>query len=217
MIEINPVHIAYVFMIIGVVFCFIFSQREGEALREEVNRFAKPFVLLSNHISPEPPSSGLNVEHDKYDRNKLTVLPLDQQSGTMRAIISRANDEESVKLFAEMAEAAQEIERKVGRNRTKKVQYVEPINEILTITHTFLTGCENTALICTEGTKGQFDSFLFQQVKHRMVLMRRIKGSFGDEYKELCANYMDEIEAEARKQDEAARNRNKGKTRKNNK
>lgn len=201
----NPIHLAYGVMIIGVVFCYVMSRNQNKDMRKAVDEFALPFVRLSNYISPAPPAKGLTVE--ELGEGRVRPLPAEQQSGAMRAVMKRANEEESVKLFAQMVEAADEIVRQAGINRTKKSQFAQPVNEILNMTHTFLVGCENPATIDTEEKKAQFDSFLLEQVKHRMVLLHRIRGGTAEEYRELNRQYAREMEEQERQEIEAKRKR----------
>ena len=119
--------------------------------------------------------------------------------------------EESVKLFASMVEAADEVTRQAGINRTRKTQFVQPVEELLQLTHTFLVGCENPDTIDTEEKQRQFDSFLMDQVKHRMVLLRRIRGITAEEYRDLNRVYAKEMEAEEQKEQEERRTRGRKK------
>ena len=68
------------------------------------------------------------------------------------------------------------------------------------MTHTFLTGCENLASIDTESKLEEFNSFLNEQVPHRMTLLRLISGSLADEYRELNKVYAVEMEQIEREQ-----------------
>ena len=205
----NPIHLAYGVMIVGVIFCYVMSRNQNKDMRKAVDSFALPFVRLSNYISPEPPPKGVAVE--KLENGKVRVLPLQQQSGTIRAVMKRANEEESVKLFASMVEAADEVTRQAGINRTRKAQFAQPVEELLQLTHTFLVGCENPDTIDTEEKQRQFDSFLMDQVKHRMVLLRRIRGITAEEYRDLNRVYAKEMEAEEQKEQEERRTRGRKK------
>ena len=65
--------------------------------------------------------------------------------------------------------------------------------------HTFLVGCESLDTIDTLEKKQAFDSFLLEQPKHRMMLLKRISGAKGDEFRKLNRNYaaqMEQMEAE---------------------
>ena len=68
------------------------------------------------------------------------------------------------------------------------------------MTHTFLTGCENLAVLDTESKLEEFNSFLNDQVQHRMTLLRLINGSLADEYRELNKVYAAEMEEIERNQ-----------------
>ncbi len=206
-ISFNPIHLAYAVMVIGIIFCFVASRNLNKDMRKEVDSFALPFVRLSNYICPTPPDKGIQVE--QLGGGRVRVLPPEQQSETIRNVMRRANKEKSVKLFADMVEAADSVVRQAGINRTKKSQFAQPVNEILHMTHTFLVGCENPATIDTEEKREQFDSFLMKQVDHRMVLLRRIRGGTANEYRELNKVYAREMEAREKEEEQARRGKGK--------
>ena len=68
-------------------------------------------------------------------------------------------------------------------------------------------GCENLDTITTQEQREQFDSYLQDQVKHRMVLLKRIQGISGDEYAKLNKVYAAEMEKAEQEELEAKRNR----------
>lgn len=199
MLSFNPIQLAYGVMIVGMVLCFVLSRNFKKDMRKESDKFALPFAKLSNYICPNTLPVGLSVE--ELGGGKVRVLPLEEQSEQLRFVIKRANANKSVKLFAEMVSAADEVTKMAGINRTRKSQFSDPINEILHMTHTFLVGCENLGTIDTVEKKEQFDSFIQRQVEHRMVLLRRISGATAEEYRKLNRNYAEEMEAIEKQQE----------------
>lgn len=196
----SGIHLAYGVMVIGIIFCFVISRNQKKEMRKAVDAFAFPFVRISNYISPTAPENHLAVE--KQENGVIRVLPPEQQPGAIRAIMKRANEETPVKLFAEMADAADEVKRLAGINRTRKAQFADPVEEILLLTHTFLTGCEDVRRMDTTEKVEQFESFLQKQVKYRMILLRRISGGSAEEYRELNRVYAREMEMLEKKEGE---------------
>ena len=196
----SGIHLAYGVMVIGIIFCFVISRNQKKEMRKAVDAFAFPFVRISNYISPTVPENHLAVE--KQENGVIRVLPPEQQPGAIRAIMKRANEETPVKLFAEMADAADEVKRLAGINRTRKAQFADPVEEILLLTHTFLTGCEDVRRMDTTEKVEQFESFLQKQVKYRMILLRRISGGSAEEYRELNRVYAREMEMLEKKEGE---------------
>lgn len=196
----SGIHLAYGVMVIGIIFCFVISRNQKKEMRKAVDAFAFPFVRISNYISPTAPENHLAVE--KQENGVIRVLSPEQQPGAIRAIMKRANEETPVKLFAEMADAADEVKRLAGINRTRKAQFADPVEEILLLTHTFLTGCEDVRRMDTTEKVEQFESFLQKQVKYRMILLRRISGGSAEEYRELNRVYAREMEMLEKKEGE---------------
>ena len=118
----------------------------------------------------------------------------------MQGIFKRAGNNKAVKLFREMVEAEDALKKAAGKNRRKCYQFSDPVARILYMTHTFLTGCENLAVLDTESKLEEFNSFLNDQVQHRMTLLRLINGSLADEYRELNKVYAAEMEEIERNQ-----------------
>lgn len=192
MLQFNPIHLAFAVMIIGVVFTFVLSKQEIKRLRTLTDAFAIPFVKLSNYIAPQKPVSVLVIE--KPESGAIKPLPTEEQSKEMQGIFKRAGNNKAVKLFREMVEAEDALKKAAGKNRRKCYQFADPVARILYITHTFLTGCENLTVIDTESKLEEFNSFLNNQVQHRMTLLRLINGSLADEYRELNKVYAAEME-----------------------
>ncbi len=199
--KINPVHVAYAVTVIGMMFCFVLSRRQKKDIRKECNAFAAAFTKLSNYICPnrlDPERDRLAVE--ELEGGALRVLPEKEQPESIRGIMRRANAQRSVKLFAELSAAADRVTKEAGINRTKKYQFSDPINRLLYMTHTFLVGCENPATICTQERKEDFDSFLYNQVDHRMELLRRISREMEREFQDLNRAYAKEMEEREREE-----------------
>ena len=153
---------------------------------------------MSNHISPGPPGAGLSFRKTGPDR--IEVLSADAQPREMRAIIQRANDKESVRLFAALTKAAERLDAECGRDRTNRSQFYEPLREILEDAHAFLTGCEDLSRIDTREKQKRFERFLFDQVHYRMVLLRRISGARAEDYRKANAEYAAQMEEQERKE-----------------
>ena len=137
---------------------------------------------------------------EKTESGSIRPLPTEEQSKEIREIIKRAGNTKAVKLFREMVEAEDALKEAAGKNRRKCYQFADPVARILYMTHTFLTGCENLALIDTESKLDEFNSFLNEQVQHRMTLLRLISGSLAEEYRTLNRVYAAEMEQIEREQ-----------------
>jgi len=131
-----------------------------------------------------------------------------QQSDAIRAIVKRTNSSRTAQLFSQLDDAAEKVAKAAGINRTHKVQFQEPVDQLLLMTHTFLVGCQDPDSIDTPEKRAAFDSYLLEQPKHRMVLLKRITGSLADEYRELNKVYAAEME---RMEAEEQAQRKKGK------
>lgn len=186
------IRLAYGVMIVGMVLSFILSRNHKKNLRKTADQFALAFVRLSNDICPKTPPSGLLAE--ALDTGAILPRPLSEQPQAIRTAAERAMKEKSIKLFAQMDGAAAKLAEEVGKNRRLKSQFSEPVDQILMLTHTFLEGCENLTTVNTTEKLEQFDSFLLEQVKHRMVLLRRISGATAEEYRQLNRRYAREME-----------------------
>ncbi len=200
------IRLAYGVMIVGAILCFIFSKNHQQDLRRAANDFALAFVKLSNFISPKPPKEGLRVR--SLPDGGVQPLPLAEQPEALRRIVQRANEQDSVDLFAQADAAADKVSRRASANRTQRAQFQQPIDQLLLLAQTFLRGCEDLSTIDTEEKRAAFDSFLLEQPQHRMVLLKRITGDLADEYRSLNKKYaaeMEKIEA-----DEAKARRQKG-------
>jgi flagellar biosynthesis GTPase FlhF len=201
----NVVHLAYAVMIFGCVMTFVLSKNKKKEVRKASDAFAFPFAKLSNYIAPTAPAARLAVE--ELGDGKVRALPVEEQPEPIRFIMKRANTQKSVDLFAELVAAEEMVAKAAGRSRFDKREFLLPINQLLMMTHTFLVGCENLATITTQEQREQFDSYLQDQVKHRMVLLKRIQGFSGDEYAKLNKVYADEMEKAELEEREAKRNR----------
>jgi hypothetical protein len=108
-------------------------------------------------------------------------------------------------MFSELTDAYEELEKEVGHHRTYRSQFCDPLYSLLELTHTFLEGCEDLSRINTREKLKAFESYLFEQPKHRMVLIKRIPGSMADEYRDLNQAYQTEMEEIERAEQEAKR------------
>ena len=171
---VNPVHLAYGVMVVGIVFTFIFSRRKKGDLRTVTAGFVIPFVQLSNYICPRVPKSHLQVK--ELEDGKVQALPKEQQPGEIRAMLQRANEDTSVKLFAKLAEEAAKVQDKAGIDRKEKAHFAEPVDDI------------------------------YEQPKHRYMLMKRLPGSMNDKYSQLNTEYGDEMEELEKAEFEAMKN-----------
>ena len=201
MFEINPIHAAYAVMVIGMVFCFIASRKKTKGIRSGADEFVFLFAELSNYIAPNPPKEGLRTED--LGGGKVRPLPMEEQPHALRDIIKRANASKSVRLYSLLVDAENEVKELAGKNRTYKAQFYTPIRQIFLMTHVFLNGCENLQTIDTEKKLEQFNSFLLEQVDHRMVLLKRISGERSEDYQKLNKVYADEMEAREKEEIEA--------------
>lgn len=203
----NPVHLAYGLMVVGMMFYFVLDKDKKKNMRKLCDEFSIAFVKLSNFICPNTLRVGIAVE--KLEDGIVRSLEIDKQPSKIQALILRANMEEPVQLFAEMVEAADKITKSAGINRTRKEQFSDPINIILNMTHTFLNGCENLETIDTWEKSKYFDSFIQEQVSHRMVLLKRISSEMADEYRKLNKNYESEMKTIEQAERKAAKYRAK--------
>ena len=201
MFEINPIHIAYGVMIIGMMFCFIASRKKTKGVRNGADEFVFLFAEISNYVSPNPPKEGLRVEN--LGGGRVKPLPLEQQPHEVRDIIKRANANKTVNLYALLMDAESEMKEIAGKNKTYTAQFYTPIRQVYLMTHVFLNGCENLKNIDTETKLEQFNSFLLEQVDHRMMLLKRISGEKAEAYRRLNKVYAAEMEAREKEEMEA--------------
>lgn len=194
------IRLAYGIMIVGAILCFVFSKNHQRDLRKAANEFALAFVRLSNFVSPKPPSQKLKVR--ALPDGGVEALPLEEQPEPIRRLVGRAGEPTAVELFAQADAAADLVSRRSNFNRTQRAQFQQPIDQLLLLTQTFLRGCEDLRTINTEERLAAFESYLYEQPKHRMVLIKRITGDLADEYRSLNKRYaaeMERIEAEEAK------------------
>lgn len=189
----NIIRLAYAIMILGMIFSFILSRNQKKEIRKTVDGFALAFAQLSNLICPRPTEEKLGV--DKGHSDTVKAMPMDRQSPYIRSIVDAAMSPQSVSLFQQMVDAEDHLAQKVGKSKRWKEQFLEPVDNILAMTHTFLEGCENLQTINSQEKVKQFNSFLLEQVDHRMVLLRRIRGETAEAYRELNKHYAKEMEA----------------------
>ncbi len=199
------IRLAYGIMIVGAILCFAFSKNHQRDLRRAANEFALAFVKLSNFVCPKPPREGLRVR--ALPGGGVEALPLAEQPEGIRRLAERANAPEAVELFAQADAAAALVSRRSSFNRTQRAQFQEPVDRLLLLAQTFLRGCENLGTVNTEQRRADFDSFLFEQPQHRMVLIKRITGDLADEYRSLNKRYAAEMERIEAEEQEARRRR----------
>ena len=166
--------------------------------------FVIPFVQLSNYICPRVPKSHLQVK--KLENGKIMALPKEQQPGEIRAMLQRANEDTSVKLFAKLAEGAAKVQDKAGIDRKEKAHFAEPIEEMLQLTHNFVLCCEDLTRLDSKEKLEQFESYIYEQPKHRYMLMKRLPGTMNDKYSQLNTEYGDEMEELEKAEFEAMKN-----------
>lgn len=194
-----PTQFLYVLMIIAIFFSFLVSKRGMKEMRFRADRFAMAYLKLSNLISPEPPRKQLVVE--RLEDGSVRPLPFDQQPEELRFILRRGNSAQAEELYQEMDAAAVEIERHSMRSQGLKAQFAKPIGELCLIARTFLDGCIDLNSINDRTKENIFDSFLNDQLKHRLVLLRRISKEASEEFFSLNKNYdLATAEKEARAQ-----------------
>jgi len=188
-----PTQFLYVIMIVAIFFSFMLSKKRLKEMRFRADKFAMAYLKLSNYISPEPPRKQLSVE--RFGESGVRPMPLEQQPEELRFILRRGNTEQAEELYREMDEAAADIERHCLRSRGLQVQFAQPIGELCVITRTFLDACIDLNSIDDRRKENIFYNFLNDQLKHRLVLLRRVSKESSEEFFALNKNY-DLIEAE---------------------
>ena len=210
-IQFNPIALAYVVMIIGVIFAAIWARKKTREIRLLCNGFAGEFARLSNLII-----GGKRDVHLRWHEVKGGgIRPDEKQSEKLEGMKARALSQESVDTYAKMLDYAEKIEDRTHLNRKERAQFNDPIDAIYKMTYTFLNGCKDPATIDTKEKAAQFDSFINEQVKHRMTLLKRISGDFSNEYSDLNEYYREEMIAWEKAEREAALARRRGPQKKN--
>lgn len=182
-----PTQFLYVLMIIAIFFSFMVSKRGLKEMRFRADRFAMAYLKLSNLVSPEPPRKQLAVE--RLEDGSVRPLPLDQQPEELRLILCRGNSKQAEELYREMDAAAIDVERHSTRSRGLQVQFAKPIGELCMIARAFLDGCIDLNSIDDRAKESLFNSFLHEQLKHRLVLLRRVSKEASEEFFSLNKNY----------------------------
>ncbi|WP_459129732.1 hypothetical protein [Guggenheimella bovis] len=189
--KINPVQIAYVVMIAGMVFTYLFIKKNNRDLREGADEFAFAFIELTNYLMPERVKQGLSVRTDAS--GKLEPVRLENQSEMIRAIIERARTVKAEACYMKMYQASENIDQLTKRSKRNQTDFSDPIYQILVDTQTFLSHCEDLTTIRSKKEKKEFDSFLFGQVDYRMILLKRISGKRAEEYRKVNSKYIEEM------------------------
>jgi len=192
-------------MLVGMIFTFVASRKQGKNIRKAVDAFAIPFAKLANYMIPVPSREKLLTE--KTANGEIHILPLEQQPENVKTAFSLVNNNMPVRLYNEMLTACSEVDNLAGINRTRKRQFSQPINEYLSITHIFLTGCENPNNLDTEEKVEKFNSYLTNQAKYRYEIMKRISAESGDDYRSANKKYQTELEELEKEEREKKRNK----------
>lgn len=199
----NPIHMAYGFMFVGIIFCFVIARRQGKDMRKTVDRFAFAFAELSNLLIPG--QGGVSLKAEAEEDGGVRLAPLEEQSKQVYMLIRKVRGKKAAELFAQMAAASEAIDRQAGINRTKKRQFADPVREILDHAHDFLTGLENLGGIDTVAKKERVESFASRQAEYRMALLKRISREAGERYRELNAAYAEQLKEMERLERERGR------------
>ncbi len=186
------IRLAYAVMIAGIILCFAFSRGHERDIRATVDEFARRFTDLSNYLSPMPPREHLRTE--LLPDGALRPLPAAAQPEAIRSILKRAAGRRAEEGFAALDAAAADIARRAGFNRTHKVQFCAPVDELLLLTQSFLRDCAELDRIDSPEKLQRFESYLFEQPAHRTVLLKRVSGAFAEEFRRRNAAYAREME-----------------------
>lgn len=195
----NPIAVAYCVMVAGIVFFFIYNKKKTREIRLICNGFAEEFAKLSNNIIGGKRDVTLRYQPVG---NSGSVKPDEKQSEKLNGMMKRALEPVCVEGYARLLDYAEKIDHRTFRSKTHRQQFYKPTDDIYNITYTFLNGCQDISTIDTQEKAEQFNSFLNDQVKHRMALLRLISGDFADKYRNLNAYYADKMVAIEREQAE---------------
>ncbi len=196
------IRIGYAVMAGAIIVVFILSKRGEKELRFKVDRFAAAFLGLSNYVSPAPPRRKLAV---RRSGSKVEPLPLQQQPEELRFILGRGRTGQTEELCREMESAAVDIKWHSRRNRRLREQFSEPVEKLYYLAHTFQSASLELNAIDDTNKENAFNSFLEDQLQHRMLLLRRISREFNAEFLGLNRKY--DLESAERAEKEAKKNR----------
>lgn len=203
------VRIGYALMILAMILYFYFNKKGEKELRFQVDAFARIFCQLSNRVAPVKPKSSLLYEKKG---GAVHPLPLEEQPEGIRNILHRAAANEPAALREEMSAYVIEMGVRCEKRRRLREQVVTPVRKLCYIADTFLAASIDLNTIDDLNKVAAFESFLQEQLDHRMVLFHRISREFSPEYLDLNEKYdlaaalqaeRDAKEAERRKQQEA--------------
>jgi len=180
------IRIGYAVIAAATVLCIVFSRRGEKELRFIVDRFAAAFLRLSNYASPEIPRRRLAV---RRSGGRVEPLPVRQQPEELRFILERGAAKQSEELFCELEAATAEIKWRCRRNRRLREQFCEPLETLCYIAYVFRKGALDLSSIDDTNKETAFNSFLEDQLKHRMALLRRISREFNGEFLSLNKRY----------------------------
>ena len=189
----NPIHCAYAVMIIGMIFAFVTSRKQGKNIRQAVDGFAIAFAKLGNYMIPTPSQD--TIQYHVAQDGSICILPVDQQPENVKTALARVKNNMPVRLYNEMLESCAEVEEVAGFSKTNKRQFSQPVGEYLEMTHIFLTACEDLGSLNTEEKLEKFNDYLTNQAKYRYELTKRISASAGDNYRSVNKKYEDDIVA----------------------
>lgn len=182
-----PIQLGYVVMLVAMFFCFMLSKRQLKEMRFRVDKFAMAYLKMSNYVSPEPPRKKLAV--DRYSEKGLQPLPMEQQPEEIRFILRRGDAEMMENLYQELEETADDIVAHSRRSRGLQIQFAKPISDLCFAASVFVKGCKDLNTIDTMDKEAAFNSFLNNQLKHRLALLKRISREASEEFYALNKNY----------------------------
>lgn len=182
-----PIQLGYVLMLVAIFFCFMLSKGQMKEMRFRVDKFAMAYLKLSNYASPEPPRKKLSVEY--LSDKAVQALPLEQQPEEIRFILRRGGTEMAENLYKEIEEYADSIVAHSRRSRGLQIQFARPITDLCFAAYVFVKGSKDLSTIDTTEKEAAFNSFLNNQLKHRLALLKRISKEASEEFYSLNKNY----------------------------
>ncbi|HIV17551.1 MAG TPA: hypothetical protein IAB17_06130 [Candidatus Alectryocaccobium stercorigallinarum] len=191
--SVNPIAVAYVVMVVGILFFFIYNKKKTREIRLLCNGFAGEFAKLSNNIIGG--KRGIELRYHSTGGGGR-VKADERQSEKLTSMMKRALEPVCVEGYAKLLDYAEQIDHRTYRSKTHRQQFNKPVDDIYNMTYVFLNGCQDISTVDTKEKAEQFNSFINDQVKHRMTLLRLISGDYGDEYRKLNTWYYDEMVAE---------------------
>lgn len=182
-----PIQLGYVVMLVAIFFCFMLSKRQLKEMRFRVDRFAMAYLKLSNYVSPEPPRKKLAMDYS--DDSGFQPLPAEQQPEEIRFILRRGGTEMAEDLYRELEETADDIVAHSRRSRGLQIQFAKPIADLCFAASVFVKGSRDLNTVNSTDKEAAFNSFLNNQLKQRLALLKRISKEAGEEFYSLNKNY----------------------------